>query len=112
VAEVGLPLASLPRSKAVILVLRHCHTAEFTVALERLRWRLAIKGVLRPAPGLWYNNGGYPPEPGLERAELGLEWMLTPECSSEDAVHHGGAITLAAQQARRWAVIWIIEEKP
>jgi len=105
-------LASLPRGEAAMLVLRNCHAPEFTVSLDGLRWRIAIEGVSRPSLGLWYNNRGYPPEPGLEREEFGLEWMLTPECVLEQAAHSGTAITLAPQEGLRWAVIWSIEEKP
>ncbi|MEI6503824.1 MAG: hypothetical protein WCP21_22665 [Armatimonadota bacterium] len=112
-AEAWPYLAALPRGAAVMLVLRHCHTPEFTVALDDdLRWRVGIEGARRPSLGLWYNHGGYPPQPGLERTELGLEWLLTPECVLKQAAQSGSAIVLAPREKLRWVVIWSIEEKP
>lgn len=110
-AKVWPYLAALPRGEAVMLVLRNCRAPEFTVVLDGLRWRSAIEGVPQPSLGLWYNHGGYPPQPGLERSEFGLEWLLTPECVLEQAAQRGTAITLAPQQVLRWAVTWSIEEQ-
>jgi hypothetical protein len=104
------PFLRQREGEAVMLVLEHCASPTVTVALDGVRWTLAIEGVARPSLGLWHNTGAYPPEPGLERHEFGLEWMLTPECVLEQAVRSGSAITLAPHASHRWSVIWSLEE--
>ncbi|NSW58346.1 MAG: hypothetical protein HPY44_20245 [Armatimonadetes bacterium] len=96
--------------QAVMLVLDHCAAPVVTVGLDGARWTLAIEGVERPSLGLWYNPGAYPPEPGLEREEFGLEWMLTPECSLQDAAANGNAMMVAPRDELRWAVTWSVKE--
>lgn len=105
-------LSSLPSGAAVMLVLRNCRSPELSIELDGLRWRLLIEGVARPSLGLWHNLAGYPPEPGLEREELGVEWMLTPECLLEQAAANGSAVVLPPGGELRWTVTWTIEEIP
>ena len=109
-AQVWPFLKALPRGEAVMLVLEHCQSPALTVLFDGARWTMAIEGVERPSLGLWYNAGGYPPEPGLQREEFGLEWMLTPECALEQAAPSGTAIIVAPGEACCWAVIWSLEE--
>lgn len=103
-------LSSLSPGEAVMLVLPNCHSPALTIALDGLRWRLTIEEVPGPSLGLWYNRGGYPPEPGPSRDEFGVEWMLTAECLLKQAVQNGSAITLSPEQELHWTVIWSIEE--
>lgn len=111
-ADVWSALLALPDNEPAMLVLRHCLESEFRVDFDGFLWRVEIQGVERPSLGLWYNPGAYPPEPGLQREEFGLEWMLTPECLLEDAAANGNAMMVAPRDELRWAVTWSIEETP
>ncbi len=102
-------LESIKPGKFRMLILHHVKHGCFTVAFKNgLSLRASFPRKHFDSLGIWWNNRGYPDEPGRRRCECAFEPIPGPASSLARAVRAGGAMIVQPGQNLAWKVEWEI----
>ncbi len=100
-------LVSTPPGKFRMLVLRGIKSGGFTIGFNNgMRLRVKFPRRYFNSLGVWWNNRGYPDEPGLRRCECAFEPIPGRASSLARAVRSGGAMIVQPGQNLAWKVEW------
>jgi hypothetical protein len=101
--QVAADLLALPLGNARMFFLKNVSEGEVRVGF---RWGLQLamrfSTIQFPTLGIWWNNQGYPDEPGLRRSECAFEPVPGPN----SMLSSGTTMTVPAQGKLTWQIDW------
>ncbi len=90
-------------------VMRGIKSGRFTIGfINGMRLRVKFPRKYFDSLGIWWNNRGYPDEPGRRRCECAFEPIPGPASSLARAVHAGAALIVKPGKSMAWKVEWEI----
>ncbi len=93
-----------------MLILRGIKTGRLKVAFKQgPALHVGFPAKKFTALGIWWNNRGYPDEPGCRRCECAFEPIPGETSSLAAAARMRGALTVLPGKSLRWAIDWEIK---
>jgi hypothetical protein len=80
-----------------------------------LRFRSGIRLVITwsralfPNLAIWWNRGGYPPEPGIARNECAMEPISGRNSNLADSLADGDCLQVPPAGRKRWEMVWHVQ---
>lgn len=105
-------LLQIERGKFEMLFVRDLKSNKASIGFKNgLKMDVLFDNAVFPTAGIWWNNGGYPNEPGIRRTEFAFE-PVPGICSNlAKDVAAGTFLSLAPKQKYSWVISWVITEK-
>lgn len=110
-SELENHLLEIERGSFEMLFVRNLNNDKATIGFKSgLKMDVLFDNAVFPTAGIWWNNGGYPDEPGIRRTEFAFE-PVPGICSNlEKDVAAGTYLSLAPKHKYSWVISWVITE--
>ncbi len=108
--EIGEYLVQRPRGTATMLFLRGIRDGNIRWLYKNgLQLAMRFPLALFPAIGIWWNNNGYPAEPGIERNECAFEPIPGNSSNLSEVFQHRQGLTVPSRGRFCWQITWDLE---
>ncbi len=100
-------LVNKPLGSATMLFLRDIKEGKMSWTYKNgLLMKVVFPREFFPSIGIWWNNKGYPDEPGIRRNECAFEPIPGLTSSLSEAFNQGRYLLVSSKNQFKWQIIW------